>query len=282
MDERLDHLAAVAVITLRDESVLDCAAEGKSSDPLRRPVGGDFLAAHPPNFFGVALEKGVKEPFAELIAHPLFKIARISHRKEARFQRGKNAQSRSEDTQFEQRFKWPQRIGEKFSVVKNPRRPWPHEHVIRQNLRPQIFYRFGLREETVPADIEMETVVSNGSRNATDINRIGFENDDIHVFLRKKIPRRQTRWACSDNGDSCFHLLLRDPVAPGEIPDVPALYAQPSSAEKRYRRDAQCPYEHRRRTKLTQKIQKRQHDQNMHAKFIAEHAFHAHAGHAAD
>src|SRR6266567_283190 len=36
------------------------------------------------------------------------------------------------------------------------------------------------------------------------------------------------------------------------------------------------------RVKLTQKIQQRQHDQGVHAKLVAEHAFHTHAGHSAD
>src|SRR5206468_12176838 len=150
------------------------------------------------------------------------------------------------------------------------------------NLRPESLHGSRLEEETVAANIEMETLISHRSGNTADVNRVGFQDNDVHRLFCEEIARRQTCRPGTDDGDFCFHLLLRDPVAPGEIPDVPALYAQPSSAEQRYCRDAECPHKHRQRTKLTQKIQKRQHDQSMHAKFIAEHTFHIHTGHSAD
>src|SRR5207249_11352523 len=149
--------------------------------------------------------------------YPLFEIARIPHRKQTRFQPGKDTQSRFDDTELHQCFERLERIRVKFAVIENARRTWPHEHVIRQNLRPQIFYSFGLRKETVAADVKMETVVSHGPGDTTHVNRVRFENDDVHVFLRKKIARSQTCWTGTDNGDFCFHLLLRDPVAPSEI-----------------------------------------------------------------
>ena len=101
IDQRLNNFATVAVVTLRNQSVLDRAPERKSPDPLRRPVGGDFLAAHTPDFFGVALEECVEEAFAELITNPLFEIARVPHREESRFQPGKNAERRFEDAQLQ-------------------------------------------------------------------------------------------------------------------------------------------------------------------------------------
>ena len=82
MDERLDDFAAVAVVSLRNERVLDRATERKSSDPLSGPVGRDFLAAHSPDFFSVALEECIEEPFAELIAYPFFEIAWVAYRKQ--------------------------------------------------------------------------------------------------------------------------------------------------------------------------------------------------------
>ena len=93
---------------------------------------------------------------------------------------------------------------------------------------------------------------------------------------------RETRRARADNEDFCFHLLLSNPITPGEIPDVPALYAKPSGCQQRHCRDAERPNEHLRRAKLTQKIQQRQHDQCVHAKFVTKHAFHIHAGHSAN
>ena len=131
VDERLDDSAAVAVVPLRNERVLDGATERKSSDALRGPVCRNFPAAHPPDFFGVALKECVEEPFAELIAYPLFEIARIPHRKQTRFQPGKDTQSRFDDTELHQCFDRFERIRVKFAVIENARRTWPHEHVVR-------------------------------------------------------------------------------------------------------------------------------------------------------
>ena len=77
----------------------------------------------------------------------------------------------------------------------------------------------------MPANVEVKTFVSSGARNPTDINRIGFQDDYVDFLLGQEITRRQTRWSGTDNGDFCFHLILRNPIAPGEIPDVPTLYA---------------------------------------------------------
>ncbi len=85
IDECLDYFRPIPIIALRKERVLDRAAERKSFDALRGPVGRDFFAAHSPNFFGITFEECFEEPFAKLIAYPLFKIARVPHREEARF-----------------------------------------------------------------------------------------------------------------------------------------------------------------------------------------------------
>ena len=34
------------------------------------------------------------------------------------------------------------------------------------------------------ADVEMETLVGRGARNAADVNRIGFQHGDIDLILR--------------------------------------------------------------------------------------------------
>src|ERR1041384_218683 len=99
MDERLDDLAPVAVVPLRNEGVLDRASERKSPDPLRGPVCGDFLAAHPPDLFGIALEECIEQAFAELIAYPLFEVARVTHWKESGFQPREGAESRFENAE---------------------------------------------------------------------------------------------------------------------------------------------------------------------------------------
>jgi hypothetical protein len=80
MDQRLYHFAAVTIVALRDKSISNRAAERKTLDSLRSPIGGDFLTAHSPDLFRVALKENTEEAFSELIAYPFFKIPRTSHR----------------------------------------------------------------------------------------------------------------------------------------------------------------------------------------------------------
>src|SRR5262249_57944356 len=100
-----------------------------------------------------------------------------------------------------------------------------HEHIF-WKIPPQRFSAcFGFEKEGVPADIEMKTLVTHGAGNTPDIGRIGFQNENVDVVFRKQIAGRKTCGTCTDYDDLCVHLLLRDPVTTGEIPDVPALYA---------------------------------------------------------
>jgi hypothetical protein len=48
-------------------------AEAQPFDALRRPIGGNFIAAHPPHLFGVGLEEDREQPLTELVAHPIVK-----------------------------------------------------------------------------------------------------------------------------------------------------------------------------------------------------------------
>src|SRR6266478_8958792 len=119
IDERLNYFRSIPIVALRKERVLNRATERKSLDALRRPVGRDFFAAHSPNFFSITFEECVEETFAELIAYPLFEIARIPYREEARFHPRKNAKNRFENAELQQRFERLQRIGKKIAAVKN-------------------------------------------------------------------------------------------------------------------------------------------------------------------
>jgi hypothetical protein len=109
----------------------------------------------------------------------------------------------------------------------------------------------------VAADVEAEPFIGAGTRNAAHVNRVGFEHGYIDIVLGEQIAGGQTRRSGTDNGDFCSHFILCDPISAREIPDVPALYAQPGSANQRHCRRPKCPHPHRRRAKLTQKIQKR-------------------------
>src|SRR5439155_16075237 len=82
IDQGFNDFGAVAVRgTLRQERILDRAAERKTADALGGPISRDFFAAHPPYFFSVALKENVEETFAKLIADPLFEVSRMAHRK---------------------------------------------------------------------------------------------------------------------------------------------------------------------------------------------------------
>src|SRR5205807_3858238 len=203
IDQGLDDFGAVAVRgTLRQERVFDRAAERKTTDALRGPVSRDFFAAHPPNFFGVALEENVEETLAELIADPLLEVSRMPHWKNSRLKPGQNADCRSYDAEFDQRFERFERVGKKFAVVVDLGRARPLKHVVRQNLRPEIFDRFRFREKTMASDIETKTFVGAGARNSANVNRIRFEHGYVDFVFRKQIRGRQSRRSGSYNCDS--------------------------------------------------------------------------------
>ena len=86
IDQGLYHLGAIFRTTVREEGVLDGAAEGQPLDPLRGPISRNFPATHSPNLFGIAFEEGVEEAFAELVADPVFEVPRFADRYEARLQ----------------------------------------------------------------------------------------------------------------------------------------------------------------------------------------------------
>src|SRR5207245_7476301 len=107
-------------------------AQGKTFDALRCPVGGNFLAAHPPDFFGVAFKENIKETPSELVGHPILEIAGIAHGQKPRFEPGKEAKGRLDNAQLDERFEWFQREGEKLVYI-NYARCWRQaQHVIGQ------------------------------------------------------------------------------------------------------------------------------------------------------
>src|SRR5262245_39071164 len=66
VDQRLDDLATLGgFLLLGPQGVQDGGLQRESLDALSGPVGGDLLAAHSPDLFGVGLEEDVEEPLAE-------------------------------------------------------------------------------------------------------------------------------------------------------------------------------------------------------------------------
>jgi len=62
---------------MREKRVLDGGTERQALDPLRRPIGGDLAAAHPPHFFGVGLKEDAEQALAKLVGDPIFKGLRV-------------------------------------------------------------------------------------------------------------------------------------------------------------------------------------------------------------
>ena len=81
------------------------------------------------------------------------------------------------------------------------------QHVVRQNLRPEILDRFRFGKETVAADVEMKAFVGRGAGNSADINRVGLEHDHVDLILGKEISGGQSRRAGAYNRDSLFSLI---------------------------------------------------------------------------
>ena len=76
VDERRDLRRTIARplfrSALRQQRVPDRPGERQSANPLRRPVGGDVPALHPPDLLGVGLEEDLEQPPAEAVADPVF------------------------------------------------------------------------------------------------------------------------------------------------------------------------------------------------------------------
>ena len=199
---------------MRQDCVLDGAAEGEAFDALCRPISGDFFAAHAPDFFGVTLKEDIEEAFAKLVADPIFEVARIADRKETRFEPGQNAEDRFKDAELDQRLERLQRVGEKLARVKDARGTGAHEHVVGQNLRPKIFDRFRFGEKAVTANVEMKPLVGGGAGNPTNVSRVRFHDRHIDIVLGEEIRCRESGWPRADDSNSCFHSIT-PPSCPG-------------------------------------------------------------------
>ena len=183
IDQGFDDFAALFRFSFRQQSVFDGRRQRKAFDALRRPVGGDVLAVHAPDLFGVGFEEDREKPLAELIAHPVFKIFRVFGRHQARFAVGSHAERGIEHAELEQSFEGFERIGKKLAAIENARRAGPVEHVVRQNFRPEILDFLRFREKAVTADIEAKIFVFDRSGNAADVFRVGFEHRHLDRLI---------------------------------------------------------------------------------------------------
>ena len=102
----------------------------QSLDPLSAPFSANTLTRHPPNLFGVVLEKGTKEAIAKPINQEILKIPLLASRKYPNSQVRDTNTDNSPQTKIADR-----RQRQRDRVIKEPakeidaRQSWSHEHV---------------------------------------------------------------------------------------------------------------------------------------------------------
>ena len=138
---------------------------------------------------------------AELIAHPLLEVARIAHRPEPRAQIREPAEEGFPDAELEERLRRLERIAEEFPPVKNARGARPDKEVVAEQLGPEILDLLRLREEAMPADVEVESLVARGARDAADVLRIALQHGDGDSGFGEKVGGGEPGGARPDDGD---------------------------------------------------------------------------------
>src|SRR6266446_7274234 len=93
----------------------------------------------------------------------------------------------------------------------------PFEHVVWQDLRPELFDSFRLGEEAVAADIETKPFIPDGARQAAHVLWVGFEHGDSNALFREQISGGQPCRSSADDGNSfpeahACHLMNSNPA----------------------------------------------------------------------
>ena len=71
IDQRLDDGAIALGLPADTEARDDGLVEVEPLDALGGPIGGDIVAVHAPDLFGVGLEEDLEQAAAEVVDHPL-------------------------------------------------------------------------------------------------------------------------------------------------------------------------------------------------------------------
>ena len=157
LDEGLGGGAVLLLAELQraPHAVHHRAQQAQALDALRRPIGGDVIAAHAPHLLGVGLEEDGEEPLAELVAHPLMERLRRRDRPHAGPAVGGDAGDAFEDAEVAQRLEGLQRIGVELALVIDARQARAIDEIVGQDLVPEVDdLSSRLREEPVAADVE--------------------------------------------------------------------------------------------------------------------------------
>src|SRR5258708_2696491 len=187
VDQGGDDLPATLGSAARNEGASHNEPEVEALDALSRPVCGQLLGADAPHLFCVRLEEDAEKAKAELVAHPVFEALRILHRLQPRSRVARDAADGLDRTQVPQRVGRLDRICEEATAVVDARQPAPGQHLVAEDLRPQVFDLLVLREEPVAADVEPVALVLDGSSQASNLPGILLEDRDRDVVLEKLI-----------------------------------------------------------------------------------------------
>ena len=167
-DQRLRRRRGFLTLEGGDDSL----AQGKALDPLRGPVGADFVARNAPDFFGVRLEKNLEQALAETVRHPLRERVLRLDRLQPRLQVADENVDRLCRAEIHERIHGLERVVEIFALVVNAREPRAIDEVIRHDLAPDFVHFLRLAEKAVPADIKAEALRLHRTRNAADVGRV--------------------------------------------------------------------------------------------------------------
>ena len=121
VDERLDRLLPVCGLLLWEQRIENRGRQGKPFNPLGSPVGRNFTAAHPPDFFGVGLKEDAEQPLAKLVRDPVLESPRVLHGKEPGMGIRRHAPGRLNQAEVSQGLARLERIGVVFAAVIDPR-----------------------------------------------------------------------------------------------------------------------------------------------------------------
>ncbi len=201
VDQRGDDLAAIPGSAARDEGAAQNEPEVEALDALSRPVGGELLGADAPYLFCVRLEEDAEEAPSKLVAHPVLEALRILDRLQPRTGIAGDAAHGFQRPQVPERVGGFDRIGEEASPVIDAREPPAGQHLVAEDLGPQVFDLLVLGEEPVAADVESITLVLDGAGQTAYLPGILLEDRDRDVVLEKLVGGSQPRRARAHDDD---------------------------------------------------------------------------------
>src|SRR2546423_7494696 len=154
IDQRGHDLAATRRLPIREQRAAQHDPQVQALDALRGPVGRQLLGADAPNLFRVSLEEDAEQAPAELVAHPVLESPRILDGLEAGPCVAGEAQEAFDRAEVPQRVDRLDRVSEEPAAVVDARQAAPRQHLVAEDLGPEVLDLRVLGKEAVPADVE--------------------------------------------------------------------------------------------------------------------------------